>query len=575
MLKHILQHVLQLDFSVNLMYCSTTMITISDLSLKFGDKPLFKDVNLKFTKGNCYGIIGANGAGKSTFLKILSRELEHDSGEFNITPGERMAVLRQDHFAFDEYSVKDTVFMGYPLLYSVMKEREAIYAKPDFSEEDGIRASELESEFADLNGWEAENQIEQILSGLGLEENYHDRMMNELDEGQKVRVLLAQAIFGMPDILLLDEPTNGLDLESITWLEEFLINFPNIIIVVSHDRHFLNAICTHICDIDYGKIRLYSGNYDFWYQMSQIMQRQAKDQQKKREEKMKDLREFILRFASNAAKSRQATSRKKVYDKLALEEIEVTTRKFPYIHFKPNREIGNNVVKVEKLFYKTQDTEKEKGLQLLNDFSLTVNRTDKIAFVGQEHNSKSALFDILTGKITADSGDVYWGQTVSYSYLSKDNSAYFENDLNITDWLKQYSPDQDDAYVRGFLGRMLFSGDESLKPVKVLSGGERVRCMLSKLMLSGANVLILDEPTNHLDLEAITSLNEALTVFLGVILFNSHDHEFISSIANRIVEITPNGIIDRMMNFEDYINDEHVKEIRTEMYGGSSKKIQI
>ncbi len=575
MLKHILQHVLQLDFSVNLMYCSTTMITISNLSLKFGDKPLFKDVNLKFTKGNCYGIIGANGAGKSTFLKILSRELEHDSGEFNITPGERMAVLRQDHFAFDEYSVKDTVFMGYPLLYSVMKEREAIYAKPDFSEEDGIRASELESEFADLNGWEAENQIEQILSGLGLEENYHDRMMNELDEGQKVRVLLAQAIFGMPDILLLDEPTNGLDLESITWLEEFLINFPNIIIVVSHDRHFLNAICTHICDIDYGKIRLYSGNYDFWYQMSQIMQRQAKDQQKKREEKMKDLREFILRFASNAAKSRQATSRKKVYDKLALEEIEVTTRKFPYIHFKPNREIGNNVVKVEKLFYKTQDTEKEKGLQLLNDFSLTVNRTDKIAFVGQEHNSKSALFDILTGKITADSGDVYWGQTVSYSYLSKDNSAYFENDLNITDWLKQYSPDQDDAYVRGFLGRMLFSGDESLKPVKVLSGGERVRCMLSKLMLSGANVLILDEPTNHLDLEAITSLNEALTVFPGVILFNSHDHEFISSIANRIVEITPNGIIDRMMNFEDYINDEHVKEIRTEMYGGSSKKIQI
>ena len=575
MLKHILQHVLQLDFSVNLMYCSTTMITISDLSLKFGDKPLFKDVNLKFTKGNCYGIIGANGAGKSTFLKILSRELEHDSGEFNITPGERMAVLRQDHFAFDEYSVKDTVFMGYPLLYSVMKEREAIYAKPDFSEEDGTRASELESEFADLNGWEAENQIEQILSGLGLEENYHDRMMNELDEGQKVRVLLAQAIFGMPDILLLDEPTNGLDLESITWLEEFLINFPNIIIVVSHDRHFLNAICTHICDIDYGKIRLYSGNYDFWYQMSQIMQRQAKDQQKKREEKMKDLREFILRFASNAAKSRQATSRKKVYDKLALEEIEVTTRKFPYIHFKPNREIGNNVVKVEKLFYKTQDTEKEKGLQLLNDFSLTVNRTDKIAFVGQEHNSKSALFDILTGKITADSGDVYWGQTVSYSYLSKDNSAYFENDLNITDWLKQYSPDQDDAYVRGFLGRMLFSGDESLKPVKVLSGGERVRCMLSKLMLSGANVLILDEPTNHLDLEAITSLNEALTVFPGVILFNSHDHEFISSIANRIVEITPNGIIDRMMNFEDYINDEHVKEIRTEMYGGSSKKIQI
>ncbi len=551
------------------------MITISDLSLKFGDKPLFKDVNLKFTKGNCYGIIGANGAGKSTFLKILSGELEYDTGEFSITPGERIAVLQQDHFAFDAYTVKDTVFMGYPKLYSIMKEREAIYAKSDFSEADGIRASELEGEFSDLNGWEAENQIEQILSGLGLDENYHNRMMSELDEGQKVRVLLAQAIFGTPDILLLDEPTNGLDLESIAWLEEFLIDFPNIIIVVSHDRHFLNTVCTHICDIDYGKIRLYSGNYDFWYQMSQIMQRQAKDQQKKREEKMKDLREFILRFASNAAKSRQATSRKKVYDKLALEEIEVTTRKFPYIHFKPNREIGNNVLRTEKLFYKTKDGEAEKSLQLLSNFSFTVNRTDKIAFVGQEHNSKSALFDILTGRITADAGDVYWGQTVSYSYLRKDNSEFFNNELNITEWLKQYSPDQDDAYVRGFLGRMLFSGDESLKPVKVLSGGEKVRCMLSRLMLSGANVLILDEPTNHLDLEAITSLNDALTAFPGVILFNSHDHEFISSIANRIIEITPNGIIDRMMKFDDYINDENIKQIRTELYGGNVKKIWL
>lgn len=551
------------------------MITISDLSLKFGDKPLFKDVNLKFTKGNCYGIIGANGAGKSTFLKILSGELEYDTGEFSITPGERIAVLQQDHFAFDAYTVKDTVFMGYPKLYSIMKEREAIYAKSDFSEADGIRASELEGEFSDLNGWEAENQIEQILSGLGLDENYHNRMMSELDEGQKVRVLLAQAIFGTPDILLLDEPTNGLDLESIAWLEEFLIDFPNIIIVVSHDRHFLNTVCTHICDIDYGKIRLYSGNYDFWYQMSQIMQRQAKDQQKKREEKMKDLREFILRFASNAAKSRQATSRKKVYDKLALEEIEVTTRKFPYIHFKPNREIGNNVLRTEKLFYKTKDGEAEKSLQLLSNFSFTVNRMDKIAFVGQEHNSKSALFDILTGRITADAGDVYWGQTVSYSYLRKDNSEFFNNELNITEWLKQYSPDQDDAYVRGFLGRMLFSGDESLKPVKVLSGGEKVRCMLSRLMLSGANVLILDEPTNHLDLEAITSLNDALTAFPGVILFNSHDHEFISSIANRIIEITPNGIIDRMMKFDDYINDENIKQIRTELYGGNVKKIWL
>ena len=551
------------------------MITISDVSLKFSEKPLFKDVNLKFTPGNCYGIIGANGAGKSTFLKLLSGELEHDSGEISITPGERMAVLRQDHFAFDGYTVKDTVYMGYPQLYTIMKERETIYEKEDFSEADGIRASELEGEFADLGGWEAENQVEQMLSGLGLEEANHERMMSELDESQKVRVLLAQALFGNPDILLLDEPTNGLDLESISWLEEFLIEFPNTVIVVSHDRHFLNTVCTHICDIDFGKIRMYTGNYDFWYQMSQIMQRQARDQQKKREEKMKDLREFILRFASNAAKSKQATSRKKVYDKLALEEIEVTTRKFPYVHFKPDREIGNNVVRVEKLNYISKEEGAGNGITLLKDFSLTVNRTDKIAFVGQEHNAKSAFFDIITGAKTADSGDVYWGQTITSAYLGKDNSSYFNTDLNITDWLRQFSTEQDEAYVRGFLGRMLFTGDESLKPVKVLSGGEKVRCMLSKLMLSGANVLIMDEPTNHLDLEAITSLNEALIAFPGVVLFNSHDHEFISSIANRIVEITPGGLIDRMMPFEDYIKDEHVHELRNQYYGGSAKKILI
>ena len=550
------------------------MITVSDVSLKFSEKPLFKDVNLKFTPGNCYGIIGANGAGKSTFLKLLSGELEHDSGEISITPGERMAVLRQDHFAFDEYSVKDTVYMGHPELYKIMKEREAIYEKEDFSEADGIRASELEGEFSDMGGWEAENQVEQMLSGLGLEEANHERM-GELDESQKVRVLLAQALFGNPDILLLDEPTNGLDLESISWLEEFLIEFPNTVIVVSHDRHFLNTVCTHICDIDFGKIRMYSGNYDFWYQMSQIMQRQARDQQKKREEKMKDLREFILRFASNAAKSRQATSRKKVYDKLALEELEVTTRKFPYVHFKPDREIGNNVVRVEKLNYTSQEEGSGNGITLLKDFSLTVNRTDKIAFVGQEHNSKSAFFDIIAGIKTADSGDVYWGQTVTNAYLSKDNSSYFETDLNITDWLRQFSTEQDEAYVRGFLGRMLFTGDESLKPVKVLSGGEKVRCMLSKLMLSGANVLIMDEPTNHLDLEAITSLNEALIAFPGVVLFNSHDHEFISSIATRILEITPGGVIDRMMPFDDYIRDEQVHELRNEYYGGTAKKILI
>ena len=545
------------------------MVTVSDVSLTFSEKPLFKEVNLKFTPGNCYGIIGANGAGKSTFLKVLSGELEHDHGDIIITPGERMAVLKQDHFAYDEYSVMDTVMMGHPKLYKCYKDREEIYAKEDFTEEDGIKASELEGEFSELGGWEAENQIEQMLSGLGLEEDYHGRMMSELDESQKVRVLLAQAIFGEPDILLLDEPTNGLDLESITWLEEFLIDFPNTVIVVSHDRHFLNAVCTCICDIDYGKITPFAGNYDFWYQMSQIMQRQAKDQAKKREEKMKDLREFILRFASNAAKSKQATSRKKIYDKLALEELQVTSRKFPYVNFKPDREVGNNVLRVEKLNYNVE------GVQLLKDFSLTVNKGDKIAFVGMEHKSKSALFDIITGNVKADSGEYYWGQTVSNTYLSIDNSSYFKNDMNITEWLKQFSAEQDDAYVRGFLGRMLFSGDESLKPVKVLSGGEKVRCMLSKMMLSGANILILDEPTNHLDLEAITSLNEALINFPGVVLFNSHDHEFISSIANRIIEITPNGVIDRMMDFDDYLKDEQIKTMRLEYYKDTGKKVKF
>ena len=544
------------------------MITVSDVSLTFSEKPLFKDVNLKFTSGNCYGIIGANGAGKSTFLKVLSGELEHDSGTISITPGERMAVLKQDHFAYDKYSVKDTVMMGFPKLYECAKAREAIYEKPDFSEEDGIKASELEGEFSELGGWEAENQIEQMLSGLGLEEEHHDKMMSDLDESQKVRVLLAQALFGNPEILLLDEPTNGLDLESIAWLEDFLMEFPNTVIVVSHDRHFLNSVCTYICDIDYGKISQFSGNYDFWYQMSQIMQRQAKDQAKKREEKMADLKEFIQRFASNAAKSKQATSRKKIYDKLALEELPVTSRKFPYVHFKADREIGNNVLEVKKLNYS------EDGTNLLKDYSLIVNRTDKIAFVGIEHNSISAFFDIISGEKKADSGEYFWGQTIKSAYLPRDNSEYFNNDYNITDWLRQYSPEQDDAYVRGFLGRMLFSGDESLKPVKVLSGGEKVRCMLSKLQLSGANVLILDDPTNHLDLESIQSLNEALKVFPGVILFTSHDHEFVQSIANRIVEITPKGVIDRMMQFDDYRKDEQINEMRAEFYKDSGKKIR-
>lgn len=547
------------------------MITVSDVSVSFSEKPLFKDVNLKFTKGNCYGITGANGAGKSTFLKLLSGELEKDSGEISMTPGERMAVLKQDHFAFDQYSVKETVMMGFPKLYEVSKERDEVYAKEEFTEEDGIRSAELEAEFGELGGYEAENQIEQMLSGLGLEEEHHDKMMSELDESQKVRVLLAQAIYGNPDALILDEPTNGLDIESITWLENFLLDFENTVIVVSHDRHFLNTVCTYICDIDYGKISQFSGNYDFWYQMTQVMQRQAHDQQKKTEEKMKDLREFILRFSSNASKARQATSRKKIYDKLAdsLEEIPVSTRKFPFVSFKADREIGNNVLEIKNLCCKDSD-----GNDLLKNFSLNIGRTDKVAFVGIEHNSVTALFDIINGVRKADSGEFFWGQTTSQSYLPRDNSQSFDNDMNITEWLKQYSKEQDDAYVRGFLGRMLFSGDESLKKVRVLSGGEKVRCMLSKLMLSGANCITMDDPTNHLDLEAIQSLNEGLISFGGVLLFSSHDHEFIQSIANRIVEITPNGVIDRMMSFDDYITDRQVSELRASLYEGTGRKIK-
>jgi ATPase subunit of ABC transporter with duplicated ATPase domains len=540
------------------------VIIVSEVSLGYGERTLFKDVNLKFTPGNCYGIIGANGAGKSTFLKILSAEIEHDKGEISIGKDQRIAVLKQDHFAFEEYPALETVIMGYPKLYAIQKEREAIYAKEDFTEDDGMRASELEADFAELGGWEAEAQAGQLLSGLGLDEEDHSRLMAELDESKKVRVLLAQALFGSPDILLLDEPTNGLDLESISWLEDFLIDFPNTVIVVSHDRHFLNAVCTHVCDIDYGKITPYSGNYDFWYQMSQILQRQARDQLKKREDKARELKEFIQRFSSNASKARQATSRKKVLEKLDLDNVPVTSRKFPYVGFKPDREIGNNVLRVEKLNFSFE------GTAILRDFSLQVNKGDKIAFVGIEHASKSALFDIVAGDKKPESGDCYWGQTTAFSYFPKENSAFFSSTLSITDWLKQYSPDQDETYVRSFLGRMLFSGDEALKPVNVLSGGEKVRCMLSKMMLSGANVLILDEPTNHLDLEAITALNDGLVAFPGVILFNSHDHEFINSIANRIIEILPQGetggLIDRMMPFDDYLADASVKQLRAEAY---------
>ncbi|MCL2211770.1 MAG: ATP-binding cassette domain-containing protein [Treponema sp.] len=545
------------------------MITITDLSLIFGERTLFKDVNLKFTPGNCYGIIGANGAGKSTFLKILSSEIEHDKGEISIAKNQRIAVLKQDHFAYEEFPALETVVMGYPKLYAVQKEREAIYSKEDFTEADGLRASELEADFAELGGWEAEAQAGQLLSGLGLDEEDHGKLMAELDESKKVRVLLAQALFGNPDILLLDEPTNGLDLESIQWLEDFLIEFPNTVIVVSHDRHFLNSVCTNVCDIDFGKITPYSGNYDFWYQMSQILQRQARDQLKKREDKAKELKEFIQRFASNASKARQATSRKKVLEKLDLDNVPVTSRKFPYVGFKPDREIGNNVLRVEKLNFSFE------GSALLKDFSLTVNKGDKIAFVGIEHSSKSAFFDIVSGEKQAEGGDIYWGQTTSFSYFPKENSAFFNSDLSITDWLRQYSPDQDETYVRSFLGRMLFSGEEALKPVRVLSGGEKVRCMLSKMMLSGSNVLILDEPTNHLDLEAITALNDGLAAFPGVILFNSHDHEFINSIANRIIEILPqeegDGYIDRMMQFDDYLTDASVKQLRSAAYHNTQR----
>ncbi|MCL1928118.1 MAG: ATP-binding cassette domain-containing protein [Treponema sp.] len=550
------------------------MITVTNLGLSYGERILFKDVNLKFTPGNCYGIIGANGAGKSTFLKILAGEAEYDKGEIAVSKGQRLAVLSQDHFAFDKYPAIETVIMGYPKLYRIQKERETIYAKEDFSEEDGMRASELEADFAELDGWEAEAQAGQLLSGLGLDEEDHNKIMSELDESKKVRVLLAQALFGSPDILLLDEPTNGLDLESISWLEDFLIEFPNIVIVVSHDRHFLNAVCTHICDIDFGRIIQYSGNYDFWYQMSQMLQKQARDQQKRNEEKAKELREFIQRFASNVAKSRQATSRKKVLEKLDLDNITVTSRKFPFVGFKQNREIGNNVLRFEKI------SDSASGLC---DFSFTVNKGDKIAFVGAEHQAKTALFEMAAACESGNAAEklsqgVYWGQTAGFSYFPKENSAFFASDISITDWLKQYSPDEDETYVRGFLGRMLFSGDEALKPVNVLSGGERVRCLLAKMMLSGANVLILDEPTNHLDLEAITALNNGLIAFPGVLLFNSHDHEFISSIANRIVEIlppagsgSPTGIIDRIMNFDDYLNDENVKTLRSQAYSASTE----
>lgn len=540
------------------------MITASDISLSYGTQVLFKNVNIKFTPGNCYGIIGANGAGKSTFLKILSGEIEPDTGEIIITPGQRMAVLRQDHFAFNSFTVLDTVIMGYKKLYDTMKERDAIYQKEDFTEADGIRAAELESEFAELGGWEAEADAGVLLDGLGIPVSMHDKMMGDIEDNIKVRVLLAQALFGNPDILLLDEPTNHLDLESIHWLEDFLSEFNNTVIVVSHDRHFLNTVCTHIADIDFGRIQLYVGNYDFWYMSSQLVAKQMKDEKKRREEKIAELKEFIQRFSSNVAKARQATSRKKLIDKLTIDDIQPSSRRFPYVAFKPNRECGKNILEIKDL------TKTIEGQVVLDHLNLVVNNGDKIAFVGPNHYAKTVLFEILAGRMEPDSGEYLWGVTTSQGYFPKNNDYLFEEDLNITEWLSQFVDDADETYIRSFLGRMLFSGDEALKSCKVLSGGEKVRCVLSKLMLEGANCLIFDEPTSHLDLEAIQSLNNGLIDFKGVVLFNSHDHQFVDSIANRIIEFTPSGVIDRYMKFDDYISDPAIKALRMEKYGSKN-----
>ena len=534
------------------------MISANNITLRLGKKALFEDVNIKFTEGNCYGLIGANGAGKSTFLKILSGELESTSGEIVITPGQRLSFLKQDHFQYDEYPVLDTVIMGNERLYQIMKEKEAIYAKEDFTDEDGIRASELEAEFADMNGWEAESDAATLLNGLGIETDYHYSMMKDLTGAQKVKVLLAQALFGNPDILLLDEPTNHLDLDAIAWLEEFLINFENTVIVVSHDRYFLNKVCTHIADIDYGKIQLYAGNYDFWYESSQLLIRQMKEANKKKEEKIKELQEFISRFSANASKSRQATSRKKALEKIQLEEIRPSSRKYPYIDFRPNREIGNEVLTVEGIS-KTID-----GVKVLDNVSFIMGHDDKIAFVGSNEFAKTTLFRILAGEIEPDEGTYKWGVTTSQAYFPKDNTREFDNDDTIVDWLTQYSEIKDATYVRGFLGRMLFAGEDGMKKVRVLSGGEKVRCMLSKLMISGANVLILDEPTDHLDMESITALNNGLIKFPGVLLFSSRDHQIVQTTANRIIEIMPNGsIIDKITTYDEYLASDEMARKRT------------
>ena len=534
------------------------MISANNVTLRLGKKALFEDVNIKFTEGNCYGLIGANGAGKSTFLKILSGKLETTQGEVVITPGQRLSVLEQDHFKYDDFTVMDVVIMGNQRLYDIMKEKDAIYAKEDFTDEDGIRASELEGEFAELDGWEAESNAAMLLNGLGIDPSIHYSTMRDLVGNDKVKVLLAKALFGNPDILLLDEPTNHLDLDAIAWLEDFLIDFENTVIVVSHDRYFLNKVCTHIADIDYGKIQLYAGNYDFWYESSQLLIKQMKEANKKKEEKIKELQEFISRFSANASKSKQATSRKRALEKIELDEIKPSSRKYPYVDFRPEREIGNEVLCVEGLS-KTINGEK-----ILDNISFIVNHNDKIAFVGGNEIAKTTLFKILMGEMEPDEGSYKWGVTTSQAYFPKDNTEEFDNDMTIVDWLTSYSPVKDVTYVRGFLGRMLFAGEDGVKKVRVLSGGEKVRCLLSKMMISGANCLILDEPTNHLDMESITAVNNGLIKFSGVALFSCHDHQFVQTTANRIMEILPNGtLIDKITTYDEYLASDEMARKRT------------
>ena len=536
------------------------MITANNITLAYGKRVLFKDVNIKFAPGHCYGLIGANGAGKSTFLKILAKDIEADSGMVTVGPRERIAVLRQDHFAFDEQSVLNTVIMGHEALYNLMTQRDALYAKPDFSEEDGIKSGELELEFAEMNGYEAEPEAATLLNHLGIAEDLHAKKMKELEGGEKVRVLLAQALFGNPDVLLLDEPTNNLDIKSISWLEEFLFRFKNTVIVVSHDRHFMNQVCTHIADIDFGQISVYVGNYDFWYQASELNLRQKQNENKKVKDRADDLKAFIQRFSSNASKSKQATSRKKLLEKLTIEDMPVSSRKYPFISFQPERSCGNVILEVEGLT-KTIDGEK-----VLNNVSFTVNGNDKIVFMSSNSVAKTTLFQILSGEMEPDAGSFKWGVTISHSYFPKEHSTYFKGDKNLIDWLMQYAPPKEgENFARTFLGRMLFSGEDATKKIDILSGGEKVRCMLSRMMLANSNVLVMDEPTNHLDLESITALNNSLLKFNEVVLFTSHDHQFVNSLVNRIIEITPGGVIDRLMTFDEYIESTEVAKTREEM----------